>query len=149
MILTSSVMMKMIHIKESQKIQHFLHLTLLLLPKTFLHSRTQTLILTLQMQLKHNNLSNITTHCSQIILFYDPPIFEYKRYFQVLFLRVDYTLDTITLKQQQAQDPVFKTLYFWITQNIKPDSLTQLTVSHFEMAPITNQSVNSTTTSKC
>ena len=42
-----------------------------------------------------------------------------------VFLRVDYTLDTITLKQQQAQDPVLETVYFWITQNTKPDSLTQ------------------------
>ena len=36
----------------------------------------------------------------------------------------------ITLKRQQAQDPVLKTVYFWITQNTKPDSLTpQITVT--------------------
>ena len=40
------------------------------------------------------------------------------------FLPDDYSLDTLTLKQQQTQDPVLKTMYSRITQNTKPDSLT-------------------------
>ena len=58
MILKSSVMMNIIYTQESQKIQHLSHLALLSLPKTFLQSQIQNLILILQTPLKHNNLSN-------------------------------------------------------------------------------------------
>ena len=58
MILTISVVMMIMFTEESEKIKLLLHLLLLSLPKHFLQPQTQNLILTLQMQSKHNNLSN-------------------------------------------------------------------------------------------
>ena len=66
----------------------------------------------------------LSTHSSQVIPFYDPSFFKYKNFFQGFFLPDDYSLDILTLKQQQSQNPALKTLYSSITQNIKPDSLT-------------------------
>ena len=38
----------------------------------------------------------------------------------------------MTLKEQQSQDPVLKTVYYWITQSTKPESLTpQITDTPF------------------
>ena len=66
------------------------------------------------------------THCSQVIPFYDTSFFNYKNYFQVFFLPDDHSLDINTLQQQQSQDPVLRTVYSWINNNEKPESLTPL-----------------------
>ena len=67
-----------------------------------------------------------TTHCSQIIPFYDPSFFKYKKYFQGFFLPGDYSLDIKTLQQQQSEDPVLRTVYSWLLNNEKPEFLTLL-----------------------
>ena len=54
--------------------------------------------------------SRPTTHCSQIIPYYDTSLFKNKHYFQVFFLPDDYSLDIKTLQQQQSQDPVLRTV---------------------------------------
>ena len=59
MLLTSSVMIKIIFTQEYQKIPHLLLLTLLLLQKTFLEFQMQKLILLPQMQLNRNILLNV------------------------------------------------------------------------------------------
>ena len=69
------------------------------------------------------------THCSQVIPFYDTSFFKYKNYFQGFFLPDDYSLDIKTLQQQQSQDPVLRTVYSWINNNEKPESLTPLITS--------------------
>ena len=51
---------------------------------------------------------------------------EYKNYFQSFFLPDDYSLDIKTLQQQHSQDPVLITVYSWILNNKKPESLTPL-----------------------
>ena len=66
------------------------------------------------------------THYSQVIPFYDTSFFKHKNYFQGFFLPDDYSLDIKTLQQQQSQDPVLRTVYFWIINNEKPESLTPL-----------------------
>ena len=66
------------------------------------------------------------THCSQVIPFYDTSFFKYKNYFQGSFLPDDYSLDKKTLQQQQSQDPDLRTVYSWIINNEKPESLTPL-----------------------
>ena len=66
------------------------------------------------------------THYSQVIPFYDTSFFKHKNYFQGFFLPDDYSLDINTLQQQQSQDPVLRTVYFWIINNEKPESLTPL-----------------------
>ena len=66
------------------------------------------------------------THCPQIIPFYDTSFFKYKNYFQGFFLPDDYSLVIKTLQQQQSQDPLFRTIYSWIVQNEKPETLTPL-----------------------
>ena len=71
------------------------------------------------------NLPSLT-HCPQIIPFYDTSFFMYKNYFQGFFLPDDYSLDLTTLQQQQSQDPVLRTVYFWIIKNEKPETLTPL-----------------------
>ena len=65
-------------------------------------------------------------HCSQVIPFYDTSYFKYKNYFQGFFLPDDYSLDIETLQQQQSQDPVLRTVYSWILNDEKRESLTQL-----------------------
>ena len=70
--------------------------------------------------------SQPSTHCSQIIPFYDTTFFKYKNHFQGFFLPDDYSLDLKTFRQQHSQDPVLGTLYFWLTQNEKPDFLRPL-----------------------
>ena len=68
-----------------------------------------------------------TTHCSQIIPFYDTSsFFKYKIYFQGFFLPDDYSPDIKTLKQQQSQDPVLRTLYSWLNRNGKQEFRTPL-----------------------
>ena len=58
--------------------------------------------------------------------------FSYKHGFQGFFLSDDYSLDLKTLQQQQSQDPVLRTVYFWLTRNEKPEFLTPLiTVTPF------------------
>ena len=71
------------------------------------------------------NLPSLT-HCSQIIFFYDTSFFKYKNYFHGFFLPDDYSLDITTLQQQQSQDPVLRTVYSWIVENEKPETLTPL-----------------------
>ena len=66
------------------------------------------------------------THSSQIVPFYDPSFFKYKKYFQVFFLPDDYSLDLKTLQIQQSQDPVLRTVHSWISRNEKPKFLTPL-----------------------
>ena len=66
------------------------------------------------------------THCAQIIPFYDTSFFKYKNYFQGFFLPDDYSLDITTLQQQQSQDPVLRTVYSWVVENEKPETLTPL-----------------------
>ena len=66
------------------------------------------------------------THCSQIIPFYDTSFFKYKKYFQGFFLPDDHSLDIKTHQQQQSQDSVLRTVYSWIINNEKPESLTPL-----------------------
>ena len=66
------------------------------------------------------------THSSQVIPFYDTPFFIYKIFFQGFFLPDDYSLDIKTLQQQLSQDPVLRTVYSWIINNEKPESLTPL-----------------------
>ena len=70
--------------------------------------------------------SRPTTHCSQIIPFYDTSSFKDEIYFQGFFLPDDYSLDLKTLQQQQSQDPVLQTVYSWSTRNEKPEFLTPL-----------------------
>ena len=48
--------------------------------------------------------------------FSDPSFVKYKIYFKGFFLRDDSSLDIITLKQQKSQDPVLKTVCYWITK---------------------------------
>ena len=55
--------------------------------------------------------SQPTTHCSQMIPFYDTCFFKYKKYFQGFSLPDYYSLDLKTLQQQQSQDPVLRTVY--------------------------------------
>ena len=64
------------------------------------------------------NLPSLT-HCPQITPFYDTSFFKYKNYFQGFFLPDDYSLDITTLQQQQSQDPVLRTVHFWIVKNEK------------------------------
>ena len=66
------------------------------------------------------------TYCSQVKPFYDTSSFKYKNYFQGFFLPDDYSLDIKTLQIQQSQDPVLKTVYSWLLNNEKPESLTPL-----------------------
>ena len=66
------------------------------------------------------------THCSQVIPFYDTSFFKYKYNFQGFFLPDDYSLDINSLQQQPFQDPVLRTVYSWIINNEKPESLTPL-----------------------
>ena len=66
------------------------------------------------------------THCTQIIPFYDTSFFKYKNFFQGFFLPDDYSLDIKTLQQQQSQDPVLKTVYTWLLNNQKPDTITPI-----------------------
>ena len=63
--------------------------------------------------------SQPATQCSQILPFYDTSFFKYKYCFQGFFLLDDYALDLKTLQQQQQlpQDPVRKTVYYWLTRN--------------------------------
>ena len=68
----------------------------------------------------------LSTHTSQVILFYDPSFFKYKNYFQGFFLPDDFSLDLHTLQHQQTQDLVLKTVYHWIRHNAKPDHPTPL-----------------------
>ena len=70
--------------------------------------------------------SRPATYCSQKIPFYDTSFFKYKTYFQGFFLPDNYTLDLKTLQQQQSQDPVLRTVYYWLTRNEKPEFLTPL-----------------------
>ena len=56
------------------------------------------------------------------------PFVKYKNYFQGFFLPDDYSLDIKTLQQQQSQDPILKSVYSWINNNEKPDSLTPLII---------------------
>ena len=70
--------------------------------------------------------SRSITHCSQVIPFYDTSFFKYKNYFQGFFLPDDCSLDLKTLQQQQSQDPVLRTVYSWLTHNVKPEFLTPL-----------------------
>ena len=65
------------------------------------------------------------THCPQIIPFYDKSSFKNKNYFQGFFLPDDYSLDITTL-QHQSQDPVLRTVYSWIVEIEKPETLTPL-----------------------
>ena len=53
-------------------------------------------------------------------------MFKYKNYFQGFFLPGDYSLDITTLQQQHSQDPVLRTVYSWIVENEKPETLTPL-----------------------
>ena len=71
------------------------------------------------------NLPSLT-HCPQIIPFYDTSFFKYKNYFQGFFLPDDYSLDITTLQQQQSQDQILRTVYFWIVKSEKPETLTPL-----------------------
>ena len=66
------------------------------------------------------------THCPKIIPFFDTSFFKYKNYFQGFFLPDDYSLHITTLQQQQSQDPVLRTVYSWIIENEKPETLTPL-----------------------
>ena len=52
--------------------------------------------------------------------------FKYKNYFQGFFLPDEYSLDIKTLQQQQSQDPVLRTVYFWIINYEEPESLAPL-----------------------
>ena len=52
------------------------------------------------------------TYSSQLVPFYDPSFFKYKKYFQGFFLPDDYSLDLKTLQVQQSQDPVLRTVHF-------------------------------------
>ena len=70
--------------------------------------------------------SRPTTHCSQIIPFYDTSFFKYKKYFQGFILADDYSLDLKTLQQQQYQDPDLRTVYSWLIRNEKPEFFTSL-----------------------
>ena len=65
--------------------------------------------------------SRPTTHCSQIIPYYDTSFFKYEKYFQGFFLPDDYSLDLKTLQQQLSQDPVLRTVYSLLTRNEKPE----------------------------
>ena len=67
-----------------------------------------------------------TTYCSQILPFFDPSFFKYKYYFQGFFLPDNYSLDLKILQQQQSQDPVLRTVCFWLLNNEKPKFLTPL-----------------------
>ena len=62
----------------------------------------------------------------QVIPFYDTSFFKNKNHFQGFFLPDDYSLDIKTVQQQQSQDPVLRTVYLWIINNEKPESLTPL-----------------------
>ena len=66
------------------------------------------------------------THSSQVIPFYDISFFKYKNYLRGFFLPDDLSLDIKTLQQQQSQDPVLRTVYYWIITNEKPETLTPL-----------------------
>ena len=70
--------------------------------------------------------SSSLTHYPQVIPSYDISCFKYKNYFQGFFLPADYSLDIKTLQKQQSQDPVLKTVYSWLLNNEKPESLTPL-----------------------
>ena len=51
-------------------------------------------------------------------------IFNY--FSTIFFLPDDYSLDIKTLKQQQSQDPVLRTVYSWLLNNEKPKFVTPL-----------------------
>ena len=86
------------------------------------------------MQLKHNNLSNFQHIVHKSFHFMTHHSLITQTIFKVFFLPDDYSLDIITLKQQQEQGPALKLVYYWITQNTKPNSLTpQILVLHFYM----------------
>ena len=70
--------------------------------------------------------SQPTTHCSQIIPFYDTSFFKYQNYFQGFFLPDENSLDLKTLQQQQSQDPVLRTVYSCLTHNEKLEFITPL-----------------------
>ena len=125
MILILQVMMKIIYTPESQNMtlpfqqtQHY--------KKTILLSKNPHLILHKKSFSAINVQTNFPslTHCSQVIPFYDTSFFKYKNYFQGFFLPDDCSLDIKTLQQQQSQNPVLRTLYSWIINNEKPESLT-------------------------
>ena len=70
--------------------------------------------------------ANPITHSPRVIPFYDPSCFKYKTYFQGFLLPDDNSLDLKTLKAQQSQDPILRTIYSWISRNEKPEFLTPL-----------------------
>ena len=84
-----------------------------------------------------------TTHCSQIIPFYDTSFFKYKNYFQGVFLPDDYSLDLKTLQHQKSQDPVLRIVYSWLINNEKPEFLTPPISGTPFSIPITKDSLNS------
>ena len=47
-------------------------------------------------------------------------------HFQGFFLPSEFSLDLLTIKQQQPQDPILKTAYPWLKQNEQPQFLTPL-----------------------
>ena len=59
----------------------------------------------------------LSTHTSQVLPYYDLSFFKYKNYIQGFFLPDDFSLVLHTLEHQQTQDPVLKTVYYWIRHN--------------------------------
>ena len=127
MILILQVMMKIIYTPESQKNDSSFSTDPTLQEnystlKKFPSNTPQETTSAINVQTHSPSL----THCSQVIPFYDTSFFKYKNYFQDFFLPEDYSLDIKTLQQQQSQDPVLRTVYSWINNNEKPESLTPL-----------------------